>query len=336
MSLFLSFLRSRRLAAAAYVIFVAVYAGAFLLYHIPLGAVLYPAAVCAFLGLCLLLYDFGREKKKHDTLADLLQRTAEQIEGLPPADSVPEADYAALVELLRGEIARVRADDSARFDDMIDYYSVWAHQIKTPIASMKLALQSEDSPLSRRLSGELFRIEQYVGMVLAFLRLDSDSTDYVFRRVALDDVVRAAVRKFAPTFIGRHIRLEFVPSGAEAVTDEKWLGFVIEQVLSNALKYTREGGSVKIEVAGPATLRISDTGIGIAASDLPRIFEKGYTGFNGRGGSGSVGDRSASGIGLYLCRRVCRALGATISAESEVGVGTTVSVSLPQDAPRVE
>lgn len=334
MKMFFRYLRSRLLTAAAYLLFCAVFAAAFLLYHVPLGAVLYPAGVCLLIGLGLLLADFWREKRKRGLLAQLLECTAEQIVQLPEPDSALEEDYQALAEHLRAEITRVSAEGAAKFTDMTDYYSVWAHQIKTPIASMKLALQSEDSPLSRRLSSDLFRIEQYVGMVLAFLRLDSPSNDYVFRRTRLDDVVRASVRRFAPEFIGRHIRLEFVPTEAELVTDEKWLSFVIEQVLSNALKYTREGGSVRISPEAPATLCISDTGIGIAASDLPRIFEKGYTGFNGR--SGSVGARSATGLGLYLCRRVCRSLGAEISAESEVGVGTTIRIDLSQSDGRKE
>ena len=107
------------------------------------------------------------------------------------------------------------------------------------------------------------------------------------------------------------------------MTDEKWLSFVIEQILSNALKYTREG-SVTIYVREPKTLCIEDTGIGIAKSDLPRVFEKGYTGYNGRT------DKRASGLGLYLCRRICDSLGAKINISSEVRRGTLVSVDLEQ------
>lgn len=136
---------------------------------------------------------------------------------------------------------------NTRYNDMVDYYTVWAHQIKTPISSMRLTLQSDDSELSRKLSGELFRIEQYVEMVLAFLRLGSDSTDYVFKEYDLDSIIKSCVKKFSSEFIGRKIRLEYKPVGIKIVTDEKWLSFVIEQLLSNALKYT-ENGSVKIYI----------------------------------------------------------------------------------------
>ena len=152
------------------------------------------------------------------------------------------------------------------------YYTLWAHQIKTPIASIRLNQQNEDSEFSRRVAEDLQRIEQYVDMVLAFLRLDSDSTDYVFMEYDLDGIVRSAVKKFSTQFIRRRINLVYEPLGKKVVTDEKWLSFVVEQVLSNALKYT-PSGTVGIYIEEPTTLCISDTGIGIAPEDLPRIFE---------------------------------------------------------------
>ena len=206
---------------------------------------------------------------------------------------------------------------------MTEYYTAWAHQIKTPIAAMHLTLQNEDTPSARRLSAELFRVEQYVEMVMTYLRLEPGSSDYVFRACALDGVIREAVKKFSHEFIDRRLRLDFEPTGLTVVTDEKWLGFVLEQLLSNALKYTRQGG-IRIGLSAPRMLYIADTGIGIAPEDLPRIFERGYTGRTGRI------DRRASGIGLYLCRRVCERLGVGISAQSEPGRGTRVFLDLEQ------
>lgn len=172
-------------------------------------------------------------------------------------------------------------------------------------------------------------VEQYVEMVLGYLRLESPSSDYVIRNYALDDIVRQAVRKYASQFIRRRLRLEYTPLNVSVITDEKWLLFVIEQVLSNALKYTRSG-SVSITLEAPKTLCIRDTGIGIASEDLPRVFEKGFTGCNGRT------DKRATGIGLYLCRRILEKLGHTIAITSTVGEGTTVRICLQQDALEVE
>jgi len=213
--------------------------------------------------------------------------------------------------------------------EMIDYYTLWAHQIKTPIASMRLTLQNEDSPLARKLMAELFHIEQYVEMVLVFLRLDSKTTDYLFREYSLDEIIRQAVKKFAGEFIGRKLKLEYEPVDVKVVTDEKWLSFVIEQVLSNALKYT-PSGKITISMEKDRVLCIRDTGMGIAPEDLPRIFEKGYTGYLGRQ------DKRASGIGLYLCKRICRNLGHGILAESVPGQGTAIRIDLSQRQTRYE
>lgn len=190
------------------------------------------------------------------------------------------------------------------------------------IAAMRLTLQLDDTPNGRKLMSQLLRIEQYVDMVLMYLRLDEGTSDYVIRSCDVDEVIRQSLRKFAGEFIDRRLTLHYAPVGLTAVTDEKWLGFVVEQVLSNALKYTPEGGSITIDAEEPATLCIRDTGIGIAPEDLPRIFDRGYTGRNGRT------HRQASGIGLYLCRRICRDLGHTITAASAVGEGTVIRLDL--------
>ena len=293
------------------------------LYHLPMEALVYPILLCTVLSVCFLAADFLREKKKADTLAHMLERTASMIDELPEAKSLSEEQYAQLVQKLVEDIAELRTLENSKYRNMMEYYTVWVHQIKTPIASMRLTLQNEDSALSRKLSSDLFRVEQYVEMVLTFLRLGEDANDYVFKQHTVDELVRSSVRKFASEFIGRKLRLEYTETDAGVVTDEKWFCFVLEQLLSNALKYTREGG-IKIYMRGEKELVIEDTGIGIAPEDLPRIFEKGYTGYNGRS------DRKATGLGLYLCKRICDNLGIGLSAESEVGKGTRISLHLEQ------
>ena len=189
---------------------------------------------------------------------------------------------------------------------------------------MRLTLQNEDTPLSRRLTGELGRVERYVEMVLAYVRLDGEATDYVLREYELDPLLRAAVKKFSGEFIDRRLALDLQPTHMRVLTDEKWLSFVLEQLISNALKYT-PSGKISLYAAGENTLCIADTGIGIAPEDLPRIFEPGYTGLNGRT------DKRASGLGLYLCRRVCRSLGHGISVQSRPGEGTAVLLDLSRN-----
>ena len=199
---------------------------------------------------------------------------------------------------------------------------MWAHQIKTPISAARLLLQNEATALSRALYSELMRISQYVDMAMTYGRLDSETTDYVFRTLPLDGLIKGVLRSFSHEFIARRLALDYSGAEGTVVTDEKWFSFVVGQIISNALKYTRTGG-IKIFMRG-STLCIADTGIGIDSADLPRIFEKGYTGINGRR------EGSSTGIGLYLCRRVCDNLGIGISAVSEPERGTEIRLQLDQ------
>lgn len=323
MRLLLSYLRSRRRVLIFSALCVLLFSISFFLYHLPVEAVLYPAGLCLLLGGIALGWDFLQFRCRHDLLNGLRSITDSALDALPEAENRIEADYQRIIGLLQEEQKQIEGGMRRRYADMIDYYTVWAHQIKTPIASMQLSLQSEDSQLSRKLRLDLFHIEQYVEIVLTYLRLDSDETDYVIRECEVDDILKRSLKKFAPEFIARKLTLRYEPVELRAVTDEKWLGFVVEQLLSNALKYTYEGG-VTIESTESGVLCIRDTGIGIAAEDLPRIFERGFTGCNGRSG------RSSSGLGLYLCRRICTNLGHGISARSTPGEGTAILLDLNQ------
>ncbi len=322
-----SYLRGRAPAIALFLVCCAVFAAVFRIYGLPLDAVGYPAAICALLWLAYAALRFFRAAKKHRILGALTAAMTEDM--LPEAQTPDDEEYRRILSLLAQARVRQEAEAARRFGDMAEYYTLWAHQIKTPIAAMRLTLQNEDTPLSRRLTAELGRVERYVEMVLAYVRLDAASTDYVLRECELDPIVRGAVKKFAGEFIERRLALELRPTNARVLTDEKWLSFVLEQLVSNALKYTPEG-KVSVYMEEPAVLCVADTGIGIAAEDLPRVFEQGFTGCNGRS------DKHASGLGLYLCRRVCRNLGHAISAESEPGKGTVIRLDLSRKKLSVE
>jgi two-component system sensor histidine kinase BraS/BceS len=314
------YLRGHRLSIGLFLLFAGIFALSFALYQLPLAAVLYPTLLCLFFGTVVLTLSGLHARKKHR----LLQRTGElpaaMITALPPCETRTEADYQKIVTALCAQCAALEQKSADDLADMVDYYTVWVHQIKTPIAAMRLMLQNESEATRRRLTNELLRIEQYVDMVLAYLRLGAESTDYVFRSCTLDAVLCDVIRKFSGEFIDRKLQLDYTPIEKSVITDEKWLSFVLEQLLSNALKYTQKGG-VRIYMGAPDTLCIADSGIGIDSADLPRVFEKGYTGCNGRK------DKHASGLGLYLCRRICKNLGIDMAITSVLNEGTTVSLS---------
>lgn len=323
MRIFGAYIRQKLKIIFALFLFCIIFAVIFALYKLPIEAVIYPSLLCVLFGVVFVAVDFVRANRRHKMLTELKQTPSAMISELPMALSIDDADYQAIIKSLQKEIADLETASNYRYNNMVDYYTVWAHQIKTPIASMRLTLQNEDTSLSRKLLSDLFRIEQYVEMIMAFLRIDSTSSDYVFKEHNIDTIIRQTVKKFAHEFIDRKIALEYEPIEHTIVTDDKWLSFVIEQVLSNALKYTRKG-SVKIYMNEQRVLCIEDTGIGIAPEDLPRIFEKGYTGYNGRT------DKRASGLGLYLCKQICKNLDVQITALSELDKGTTVCIDLNQ------
>ncbi len=315
MRLFGQYLRLHRKSAVLFLAFVLIYAVVFSLYRLPLEAVLYAGGLCLLAFALLAGLDFWRFRAGHMQLADLRKRVFLGVDGMPdPADLIEE-DYQAALRALWDDRARMVSRADAAMSDMRDYYTLWAHQIKTPIAALHLLLK-EDSEESR----ELFKIEQYVDMLLSYIRLESDTNDLVLRECDLDAILRAAARKYARFFIHQGLRLEIRTGGRRVLTDEKWFSFCIEQLLSNAVKYTPSG--VIFMYVENDYLVIADTGIGIAPEDLPRVFERGYTGYNGRT------DRKSTGIGLYLTRRVLTMLGHQILIDARPGGGTRVHISL--------
>ncbi len=322
MKLFVRYLNSRRGAIAFGAVICVIYSLVIVLYRLPVSALICPLLPACGVGAGAAAVDFFRVKRQLAALS-VFEKNADIITlPLPKARSLEGESYRAVCERMRESYLILTRETDARYRDTVEYYTTWAHQVKTPIAAMRLALQREDTPSSRALSADLTRIEKYADMVMTYLRLDGVS-DYLFERCDIDAVIRRAASAFAAEFIGRGIKLNITPSGAQAVTDKKWLGFVIEQLISNALKYT-ELGYVKIGVENGDTIYIEDSGIGILPQDLPRVFEKGYTGCTGHA------DRHSSGIGLYLCGRICKNLGADISLSSEPGRGTTARVKLNQ------
>ena len=298
------------------------------LYDLPAEAAGYGGLLCLILLLLCGAVDFFRWRRRVRDLEGMAGQAALLLSLLPEARNLEEAAYRELLlELNEDRRAAVSALD-ARNRETMDYYTMWVHQIKTPIAAMRLILQEDETEQGLALKAELFRVERYVELVLSYLRLDGGASDYVIRQVNVGSVLRQAVRKYAPLFIRGKVALELRETDLKALSDEKWLQLVIEQVLSNAVKYA-PGGHVTVWSEGEKLL-IQDDGVGIAAEDLPRIFERGFTGCNGRM------DKRSTGIGLYLCREICRKLGHTISVDSEQGRGTRITIGLARPYLEVE
>ena len=304
-----------------FIVFALVFGIVFSLYDLEIEAIYYSVMLCSFIGLIYICINFINYYKKHIQLYKLQNEISISLENLPSPKTLMEEDYTNLILTLNKEYKTYISKSDIAKSDMIDYYTMWVHQIKTPISAMKLLIQTSESEISSDLSSELFKIEQYVEMVLSYIRLGSNENDFVIKEYDLDNIVRQAIRKYAPLFIRKKINLDFQPTNYKVLTDEKWLVFVIEQLLSNAIKYTNKG-KISIYPLEDKKLVIEDTGIGISQEDIPRIFDKGFTGYNGRT------DKKATGLGLYLCKNILDKLSHKISIESEVGVKTKVILDL--------
>lgn len=302
----------------------------------------YAVFLILFGGLCAGCIDYVRYRRKCRKLLDALSKEGEADYYLPAPGGLVEELYYELVCKTEDEKRRLISELDEKRVDMADYYTLWIHQIKTPIAALRLLQQHTEDELSsdsqraenrRQSEEEVFKIEQYAEMALHYARLDSMSGDMMFKKYDINVIIKQAVKKYSVLFIGSGLSFVLEDFECEAVTDAKWLCFVMEQVISNALKYTKSGG-IKIygvDMHGePCSGRVSsvvieDTGIGIRESDLPRIFERGFTGYNGRM------EKKSTGIGLYLCREIMDKLGHSIHAESEIGAGTRMTLGFVQE-----
>lgn len=320
-NMLLSYLKSRKKGIFIILISFGIFAAVFFLYNLPLESVGYASLLTLLFILSVAVFDYISFIRRHNVLIKLRKSITISDYMLPKTINLIEDDYQQLIKALDRARTEVINEKDRTYHDMLDYYTIWAHQIKTPISAMRLVLQSSQSDENIELQEQLFRVEQYVEMVLQYLRSESMNADLLLKRVRLDDIVKHAVKQFANTFIRKKIRLNYSSVNYEALTDEKWLSFVMKQILSNALKYTNSGEiSIYMNPEQPDTLVIEDTGIGIEPEDLPRIFERGFTGYTGRF------DKKSTGIGLYLCKRILNRLSHTIQVSSVAGKGTRVMI----------
>lgn len=325
--MFISYLKRHYKIIILFLVFFLIIALVFSLYNLEVEAVLYAALLCLFVGLIAFFFGLYKYTLRHKELTEIMNNIELGLKRLPEPNGKIEEDYQDILFLLWASNLRIRSEaDSAR-RDMEDYYTLWAHQIKTPLAAMRLLL-SEDGSKNALLQAELFKTEQYVDMVLQYVRLRSESSDLVLKRYRLDNIIKGCLRKYAKLFSLKNLEFSFTETNMSVLTDEKWLSFVIEQIFSNSLKYTTKGKiSIYPESDG---LVIEDTGIGIRPEDLPRVCEKGYTGASGRA------DKKSTGIGLFLCQSILTKLGHGFEINSKVGVGTKVKIVINSEIPIYE
>ena len=323
MEILKSYLKKNIKVYILFIVFILIFFIMFYLYNLPLEALIYKGSFCFLVALVASFLDFVNYRDSYKKLKFLEENILNDLEGLPKSLDIRIDYYHKIIEKLYEELEKLAQENRQKNTDMVDYYSMWVHQIKTPIAAMNFLLDNEEVD-QKILQQELFKIERYVEMVLTYIRLDSTSSDYVITKINLDEVVKDTVKKYATLFINKKIKLNYVSHETMVISDKKWLSFAFEQILGNSVKYSSVGGEITIETY-ENKLVIEDNGIGIKEEDLPRIFEKGFTGFNGRY------EKKSSGLGLYLCKKTLDKLGHHIEISSKVGEGTRIEITFPKE-----
>lgn len=213
-------------------------------------------------------------------------------------------------------------------EDYIEYVEKWVHEIKTPIAAAKLAAENRRESSWEDVAEDLDKIESYVNQTLFYSRVNNAENDYIIKRITLNKIVANALKSNAKMLIKNDFSIKRENLDIEVMTDEKWTAYILEQIFSNSVKYKTEDPELIFsgrEAEQGTYLDIIDNGIGIDPADLPRIFEKNFTGGNGR-----LNKRS-TGFGLYLCKKLCDKMGVEITADSQNGKGTTITIYFPKN-----
>lgn len=287
----------------------------------------YAALINLFIIIAFMIVDFVYFLQKKKRLMYILENDVISLDELPEVSHVLEQQYISIAKKMYEAQNLMNAELEVAYKDMIDYFTLWVHQIKTPIFALRLLIKNGDASQAELLT-QILKIEQYVDMVIYYLKVSHMNSDLRIQYYSLKEIVNDVIKKQSTVFIHKKIKLDLHLEDKQILTDEKWFGFVLEQIISNALKYTKDGNISIYEKDD--VLYIKDTGMGIKKEDIPRLFEKGFTGYNGRV------DKKASGLGLYLSKRILDNLGYKMAIDSTVGIGTIVSIDFHVDKLKVE
>lgn len=320
----LFFIKDHLIVYVTYSICLGLIAATFYLYHISFEA--YKDAVLfslTFLGIVSIVSVMWEWRAYCQLARSIKKKSFLSLIDLPKPSSLKEIQYQQIIQLLVSEIRENESKQELANQELKNYYALWTHQIKTPLAALDLLVQSLGESKQVLMKPELFKMNDYLNMMLTYIKLNHVNEDLVIQSVSISQLVKDVIKKYQTFFIQKDLFVTFDMDNWTVITDKIWLSFILEQVIFNAIKYTKKGGITVYREN--ESLLIRDSGIGILPEDLPRIFEKGYTGFNGHA------TQKASGLGLYMSRNVADRLGIEMSIHSKVGEGTCVRLTFKQD-----
>ncbi|MDI9230587.1 sensor histidine kinase [Staphylococcus caprae] len=229
------------------------------------------------------------------------------------------------IDNLENELTEVKNQQVEYRNDVESYFLTWVHQIKTPITASQLLLERNEENVVNRVRQEIVQIDNYTSLALSYLKLLNEESDMTISEVEINELIRPLIMKYRIQFIEQHTRIHYEKCEDKVLTDAQWTSIMIEQILNNALKYAR-GKDIWIEFdASEQSLIIKDNGVGISKADIPKIFDKGYSGYNGRL------NEESSGIGLFIVKHISNHLNHEVDVDSTLNEGTTFKIHFPRE-----
>lgn len=276
------------------------------------------------------IYDYFNRKKYYDNLfknLDGLDKKYFIAEILESGDFIESNIIYSVLEECTKSMKDEVSDLKRNINDYKEYIETWVHEIKTPIASARLILENDEGYINKSVLEEIEKVEGFIEQVLFYARSSTVERDYIIKKIPLKNSINSVIRKNANILIEKRVKIQLEDIEKKVYCDSKWIEFILQQIISNSVKYMdKDEKYIKIrclEKDKNIILKILDNGIGISEKSIEKVFEKGYTGENGRKYNNSTG------MGLYLCKKLCLKLGLGISIKSKLGVGTEVTIVFP-------
>lgn len=303
-------------------------------YNVGMFIKIYIPLIIIGLYMISIIIEYFKRKKFYDNLLKILEELDEKyliteiiktpnfLEGQILKNSLEQIDKSMLENVNKYKYMT---------EDYKEYIELWIHEIKIPIATSKMVIENNKNAITKSIDEELDKVENYIEQALFYARSNTVEKDYYIRKVVLKEIVNESIKKNKSSLIQEKISIDIHDLEIEVNTDNKWIVFILNQIIQNSIKYRKKENSV-IEIYANqgkenVILYIKDNGIGIKQGEITRVFEKGFTGTNGR-----LSNKKSTGIGLYLCKKLCNKLGIGIELNSVQNEGTKVKLVFPKDS----
>ena len=303
-------------------------------YNVGLFIKIYIPHIIMGLYVVSIAIEYFKKKKFYDNLSNMLEELEEEYlitEIINTPDFLEGKILKNTIETIDKSMLENVNKYKYMTEDYKEYIELWIHEIKIPIATSKMVIENNKNAITKSIDEELDKVENYIEQALFYARSNTVEKDYYIRKVVLKEIVNESIKKNKSSLIQEKISIDIHDLEIEVNTDNKWIVFILNQIIQNSIKYRKKENSV-IEIYANqgkenVILYIKDNGIGIKQGEITRVFEKGFTGTNGR-----LSNKKSTGIGLYLCKKLCNKLGIGIELNSVQNEGTEVKLVFPKDS----